>query len=614
MNKYPKRLLDFFILPARIMVDLIRSFSFIGMKIAWKFLPVGSVSYQVLRSIVRRQNYAPARTRHTEKGNKEALFLRLYEPTRIELAWQRQFPLKRSTRFSIYIPVHSGDSAVLDRTIQSLLQQSYGRWTAYFCLDQISKDETVRVTQLLRSSLAVDAYRIVPSFTFDSIHTYCLYMTAGDCLREDCLYQLSKYPDSDLISYDLLKRHGSGHEEVVCRISGNSPELMISNNYLSHAAIKFELIQKLISQQIVSTNECQSDDYAILSAYTIQPSGRHTHICKPLYRQTTGLKTDRFSESNISSIFKNYLNQGIRNPAFDYQENQPHISWPVDGKLVSIIIPTRDKPDLIKTCVESIRQSTDYPNYEIILVDNGSTDPTVIDLYRQWQTDGWVKIVEYNQPFNYSHAINLGVSAAKGMYLLFLNNDIRIFRKDWLNELVQWAMLPQVGMVGAQLWYPDETIQHAGVVIDPNRLISHVFCHQPKHSTSPHGSTDWYRNYVGVTGACQLIRAELFQWIGGYDEKYQLSFSDIEICLKLNAKGYRTVYNPHAQAYHHESATRKDNNPTEDIKRAIVQFSRLIQFTDPFYSPELTDSFNPRIRTFEPLRDRIIRLRLSKRY
>jgi O-antigen biosynthesis protein len=145
-------------------------------------------------------------------------------------------------------------------------------------------------------------------------------------------------------------------------------------------------------------------------------------------------------------------------------------------------------------------------------------------------------------------------------------------------------------------------------------LISHVFCHQARHATGPHGSSDWYRNYVGVTGACQMVRADLFHQVGGYDEKYELSFSDIEICLKMLDKGYRTVYNPFSIAYHHESATRKENNPTKDIKRAIVQFSRIIHFIDPYYSIELVDSFLPRYRTVEPQRDRIIRLRLGKRY
>jgi GT2 family glycosyltransferase len=255
---------------------------------------------------------------------------------------------------------------------------------------------------------------------------------------------------------------------------------------------------------------------------------------------------------------------------------------------------------------------TDYPDYEIIIVDNGSTDPETLAYYLSLSKDPTIQVVEFNQPFNYSQAINIGAAHSCGKYLLFLNNDIQIIAREWLAELVQWAMLPQVGVVGAKLMYPDNTIQHAGVVFDPTYMISHVFCHQAASTSGPHGSVDWYRNYLAVTGACQMIRKDLFNMVGGYDENFGLTFNDVDICLRLLRQGYRTVYNPFSVSIHWESATRTDRNPAKDILRAFSNFEHELISGDPYFSEQLVDAFDPHLRTIEPERNIILPLRVNQ--
>lgn len=616
MNQISNILFDLIVLPARLFVGFIRVIYFIGFSVAWKFMTVGSRPYQLVRSLVRSQNTKPGAIQPQHVSKKEQLFIHLFEPTLIELAIQKYFAPRRGGTFAIHIPLNPNNLRDLERSVKSLKNQSYSRWIAIFRIPpSITPAQKKFIRAVISAHLRPEQYRILTEFSFDGLQTYCLYLTCGDVLRGDCLHRLAGQTQSDLLSFDILQYDQQGEPHPFCRPPGNSPELLISIDYLSHSAIHFSTIRTLLERKLIFAEECQQDDYAILLNIIHQMKCSHQHLSIPLYSEYYCREHTGNWDAHATELRKVYASNGIQGVTAELSaDGQPHISWPVDGRLVSIIIPSRDKPDLIRTCVESIYQFTDYPAFEIIIVDNGSTDPAVLAAYQQWQSTRRVRVVDYNQEFNYSRAINLGAAEAKGQYLLFLNNDIRIFRSDWLRELVQWAMLPDVGFVGAQLLYPDETIQHSGVVFDPNRLISHVFCHQARHNTGPHGSSDWYRNYVGVTGACQMVRTELFRQVGGYDEKYELSFSDIEICLKMSTMGYRTVYNPFVVAYHHESATRKDNNPTADIKRAIVQFSRITQFVDPFYSSELVDSFSPRFRKMEPRRDRIIRLRLGRKF
>ena len=194
-------------------------------------------------------------------------------------------------------------------------------------------------------------------------------------------------------------------------------------------------------------------------------------------------------------------------------------------------------------------EKTDYPDKEVILIDSGTTDPITLSLYREWSSLGGVSIIPFNEPFNYSMACNLGASIARGEHLLFLNNDIEMIDPGWLEELVRWAQLPGIGVVGTKLLYPDGKIQHAGVVF--STITSHVFSQQYDDlATAPTGAVfgtpSIYRNVTAVTGACQLLRRSLFDEIGGYDTRSVIAGSDNILCLRATKLGYRNLYTPYA--------------------------------------------------------------------
>jgi GT2 family glycosyltransferase len=271
--------------------------------------------------------------------------------------------------------------------------------------------------------------------------------------------------------------------------------------------------------------------------------------------------------------------------------------WPVPEQRVSIIIPTKDNSQYLKRCITSIQELTDYKNYEFILVDCGSQEEATQRYYSELSQVSNVHITKYPGEFNFSSALNSGVSHAQGDILLFLNNDTEAIEPDWLGELVRWAERPEIGVVGAKLLFPDDAIQHAGIVVGMEGHGSHVFARAREGYQGPFGSVDWYRNCSAVTAACMMMRREVFNEIGGFDEHYELVFSDIEICQRAIEAGYRILYTPFARLIHHEGLTRLQRIPRHDIRVGYEHLKAVIEQGDPFYNPNL--SYSVRVPTLK---------------
>ncbi|TCZ52612.1 glycosyltransferase [Roseicella aquatilis] len=282
-----------------------------------------------------------------------------------------------------------------------------------------------------------------------------------------------------------------------------------------------------------------------------------------------------------------WATQGIEAAVTTQPNGTQRATWPLrDPPLVSVVIPTRDKPELLRTCLRGLLEGTAYPRKEIILVDTGSREPATQALYREMEGRPEVTLLRYETEFNYSAACNLGARAAGGGMLLFLNNDIEVTDPDWLTELVRTALVPGVGVVGTRLHYPDGTLQHAGVVVGMH-VCGLVFHRAPPGEWGVFGSPDLPRNWLGIMGACQLVRRETFERVGGFDETYRVSNSDVALCLRAWRAGYRTVCTPYAALVHHEGATRGHTNPEEDLRRTILDIHRLGFEEDPFFHPAL---------------------------
>jgi GT2 family glycosyltransferase len=262
---------------------------------------------------------------------------------------------------------------------------------------------------------------------------------------------------------------------------------------------------------------------------------------------------------------------------------------------VSLIIPTRDGYHILKQCIDSILEKTTYPHYEIIIVDNQSEDPQTLAYFATLTENEKIRRVLYNHPFNFSRINNYAVREAKGNIIGLINNDIEVISADWLDEMVSQALRPEIGAVGARLLYDDKRLQHGGIITG----IAGTAGHSHKGSLPPHrgyfGKTGLVQNISAVTAACLIIRKELYDQVGGLEEEnLAIAFNDVDFCLRVSAAGYRNLWTPYAELYHHESLSRG----YEDTPEKIARFEKEAAFlkkrwgerllNDPYYSPNLT--------------------------
>ena len=287
------------------------------------------------------------------------------------------------------------------------------------------------------------------------------------------------------------------------------------------------------------------------------------------------------------ALVRHWQRDGLDAEVTTQADGTLHTVWNIaDPPLVSVIIPSKNRADLLSVCLDGLWNKTAYPRIEIIVVDNGSTDVATLTLYEESRKKG-VRVIPYNELFNYSRACNTGASAATGDLLLFLNNDIEIVSPDWLGELVRFARRPGVGVIGAKLIYPNGVLQHAGVLVGLD-ICGLVFTRAPEYEWGVFGSPSVTRNWMGVMGACQMVRRDAFQRIGGFDEGCAMATSDVRLCLDAWRAGYRTVYAPHAKLIHHEGMTRGHTNPEPDIRRTTAAIRALGIDEDPYYHPGLS--------------------------
>ncbi len=261
---------------------------------------------------------------------------------------------------------------------------------------------------------------------------------------------------------------------------------------------------------------------------------------------------------------------------------------------VSVIVPNRDSPALVRTCVAGLLTGTDYPRLDVVIVDNGTTDPETLALYASLGGDPRVRVLERPGPFNFSGLTNAGVAASGGELLLLLNNDIEMIAPGWLSAMVDEAVRPGVGAVGTRLLYPDGRIQHAGVVVGLGGEAGHPYRGRPAGTPDRMGRPAVPHEVSAVTGACLLVSRAAYDAVGGLDEaRFPVSFNDIDLCLKLRRHGLRNIQVPHAVLYHHESASRGRDVGAKQARadreaRAFAQAWLPVMRDDPYYHPALS--------------------------
>lgn len=518
---------------------------------------------------------------------------------------------------SILMPVYNTPEIFLQEAIESVLKQVYDNWE--LCIaDDASTAPHIR--PLLEKYAAQDS-RIKVCFREKNGHisqasNSALELVQGefvalfdhdDLLTSDALFEmvslLNKQPDADMIYSDEDKIDENGQLCEPYFKPDWCPDSFLSRMYTCH----FGVYRTSLVREIGGFREGMegSQDYDLALRLT-EKTERIFHAPKILYHwrihqdSTAGHMENKnyAADAGKKAISEALDRRG--EPGFVEKTPSGHLTvryYISNYNKVSVIIPTRNLGSVLDTCLRSIFEKTKYPNYEIVLLDNGSNEPETLAIIEDWQSKFPDRFVweKHDVPFNYAKINNHAVKKAKGKYLLFLNNDTEVIHDSWMDAMVEQAQRPSIGAVGAKLLYPDKTIQHAGVVAGIGGVAGHSHKFFDAKADGYFDQLQTINNYSAVTAACLMCRRDVFEAVGGFEEKLAYAFNDVDLCFKIVEKGYRNIYLPHVSLYHHESKSRGYEDTPEKQKRFSKEitymqerWSELIS-NDPCYSPHLTD-------------------------
>lgn len=553
-----------------------------------------------------------------EKSIEYEKWLLTNDITEKELEKQRKVEFKKNIKFSIIIPLYNTPKKFLYELIDSVENQTYTNWELCFAdgsnndnvekiyKDDISRNEKIKYRRLEKNEgISGNTNAALEMATGD----YVVLADHDDILALNALFELArvieKNEDADVIysDEDKISMDGSQRFEPHFKPDFNI-DLLCSVNYICHLfAVKTE-IAKEIGGFRSEYDGAQDYDFIFRC---VENARNVYHVPKVLYHWRSHINsTAENPESKLYAFeagkkaIKNHFDRiGVKafvtdGPAYGFY----HAKLQVEGNpKVSILIPNKDHIEDLDKCIKSIFEKTIYQNYEIVIIENNSTEETTFSYYKEIQDKSdRVKVVYWKEKeFNYSSINNFGVGFAKGEYLLFLNNDIEVINGEWMEEMLGYCQREDVGIVGARLYYPDDTIQHAGVVIGFGGIAGHTFIGQARQEYGYFARAMCVQNYSAVTAACMMAKKSVFEQVGGFTEKLKVAFNDIDFCLKVRETGKLVVYNPYAELYHYESKSRGLENTPEKIKRFNgeieifrARWEKILEEGDPYYNPNLT--------------------------
>lgn len=444
---------------------------------------------------------------------------------------------------------------------------------------------------------------------------YLIFCQAGDrffpSLLEQFFLHHSQTPDGDLIYFDIeINDVTMSTPAPLFKPSNPSPALCLSYNMFSRGFIRTAVIQRFQSS-IDPQEELILAEYR-LCLKMLDQGDNIQHIPSVLVSQTELPKPETPEAQQI--ILDHLSRMGVNNPAVAPEACGTRFSWAYEAANLSIIIPSKNNARLLIPLFHAIQNHKNSLSLDLIIVDNDSNDPNTLAFYRSIESEPSVQIIAYQKPFNYSEAINLGVSQSKSDLILLMNDDMSPINSDWLAEMIQWAQRDEIGVVGAKLLRENQTLQHAGIIMGLVGFVGHIYLNAPEDYFGLWGSANWYRDILAVTGACQMMRRKVFEDAGGYDENFKLAFGDIDFCLRVHKLGYRNIYTPFARLYHYEGFSRGYATPVKDVLKGYEEFTPYLLKGDPFFSPNLTYSRIPKCaqgKTSQQLRQQEIDLRRS---
>lgn len=520
-------------------------------------------------------------------------------------------------KISIITPVLNTREEWLRSSIESVLHQIYDNWE--LCIADDGSDQP-HIRETLNFYQQKDA-RIKVKYLNENqgvsgASNEALAMASGefigfldhdDQLLSNALYEvvlmLNRNASADFIYSDEILISKRGKPVYAYFRPDFSLDYMLSHCYIVHFVVIRASILKKIGGFRAEFKVSQDYD---LFLRVLSQTRNVLHIPKILYKwrqyeSSTGhLLKERVMESSRRALQDFADREGIKGVVwgtknFNFFRLKRDI---LDRPKISIIIPTKDRIDLLRRCIESIQNRSSYDNYEIIIVDNMSQEEeTAAYLDGLGKSYENCRIIKFNEKFNYSKLNNYAAEFARGEHLLFLNNDIEVLNSDWLEAMLEQSQRDEIGCVGAKLLYPDRKIQHVGVVVGWGGRAEHIYKWLHSNDIGYMGHFVSIRNYSAVTAACMMLRKSIFNEVGGFDERFEIGFGDVDLCLRVRELGYENLFTPYAELLHYESATRGrsfsfDPHPN-DTKRFIERWQEYIKGGDPYYNPNLPlDSYD----------------------
>ncbi len=529
---------------------------------------------------------------------------------------------------SVIMPVYNTPEALLAKAIESVFEQIYPHWE--LCVaDDASTEPHVR--GVLERFAARDprvkvAYRASNGHICEATNTalglatgdFAALFDHDDTLAPTALYEVAaeidEHPDARFIYSDEDKVDMEDRRFDPYFKPDWNPDLNHGQNYTSHLSVyRTQLIREIGGFR--KGFEGSQDWDLMLRAIERIPASAIRHIPKLLYhwRAAPGSTALQLAEKSYPveaarmALADHFRRTGETVELLPVAGDHWRVRYPVPSPspLVSLVIPTRNAVKLLRQAVTSVLERTDYPNFEVLIVDNASDDPGTIAYFEEIlrRNDPRIRILPYREPFNYSAINNFAVREAHGEIVGLLNNDVEAINRDWLSEMVSHASRPGIGAVGAMLYYPLNTVQHAGVILGLGGVAGHPFKEFPRGDQGQKNRLRLVQNYSAVTAACLVIRRDRFLEVGGLNERdLAVAFNDVDLCCKLIRAGYRNLWTPHAEFYHHESATRGVEDTPEKKARFQSEIDYMMNtwgsllMADPAYNPNLTlvgEDFSP---------------------
>ena len=583
--------------------------------------------------------------RLTERFQQEDIdyetWFQLNKATEKELEEQRRRKNLQAPLISIVVPVYRTPEIFLREMIESVMNQTYANWE--LCIADASPigakmkedlakikgkkkreailaipDQETELTAIIREYQGKDArirYEILKENKSIAENTNAaLEMATGDfaglldhddLLEPNALFEVAEKilqddrVDAVYTDEDIINSKGNKHLTPNMKPDFNL-DLLRSNNYICHLFVVRRILISKVGGFRKEFDGAQDYDFIFRC---IEAADKIAHVHKVLYHWRTHEKST--SDNPDSKLYafhagKRAVESHLQRMGIQATVEETcdlgyyRVKYPVTGHpMVSVLIPNKDQLATLKKCLKSVWEKTEYDNYEILIIENNSTEKETFDFYKKIDGKRHVRVLYWDREFNYSAINNFGARHAKGEYLLLLNNDTEVITKGWMKELLSNCQRPEVGMVGAKLYFPDNTIQSAGTIIGMGGMADHAFVNMDRKKAGYMHRASIQMNLSGVTAACAMVKRTVYEEVGGLEEKLTVAFNDVDLGLKIVTAGYLIVYDPFAELYHYESKSRgvndeKKERHAKEVRYTQEKWKEFLEAGDPCYNQNLT--------------------------